>query len=57
MGQSFLPVFKKLLWNGRDESQLPGDHQSCLVGRTESLALSHTLHLSRLFSGQVYDSV
>lgn len=35
--QTFLPVFKKLLWNNRDESQLPGAHQSCLVGQTESL--------------------
>lgn len=57
MGQPFLPVFKKLLWNGRDDSQLPGDHQSCLVGHMESLALSHTLHLSRFYSGQVNDSV
>lgn len=46
MGQSFLLVFKKLLWNGRDESQLPGDHQSCLVGHVEPLTLAHTVHMS-----------
>lgn len=44
MGQPFLPVFKKLLWNGRDESQLPEDHQSCLVGHMESLTLSYMLN-------------
>lgn len=60
MGQPFLPVFKKLLWNGRDESQLPGDHQSCLAGHMESLTLSYMLLTPSsfpLFSGQVYANV
>lgn len=44
MGQTFLPVFKKLLWNSRDESQLPGDHQSYRVRHMEPLTLLYLLN-------------
>lgn len=43
-GQPFLPVFKKLLRNGRDESQLPAewrDHQSSLLGLNHSVKHAH----------------